>query len=111
MSSLKEFKKAGKKNLWDFKSTVEYPAAFGYAKTNVYELVCSHALQAVSSVELVVAIDKREEDWGFTEALGKYAVELTVDLLSGDFDDPEWKAEYTKWLKSQLVKLGKPSDF
>lgn len=105
MSILKEFKKAGKKNLWDFKTKVEYPAAFGYATTSLYELVDSPALRHVNPVELVVAIDKREEDWGFTESLGKYAVELTVDLLAGEFEDVEWKEEYTKWLKAQLKRL------
>ena len=105
MSTLKEFKKAGKKNLWDFKTKVEYPAAFGYATTNVYELVTSHCMCGVNPVELVVAIDKREEDWGFTESMGKYAVELTVDLLASEFEDIEWKVEYTKWLKAQLKRL------
>ena len=89
MSTLKEFKKAGKKNLWDFKTKVEYPAAFGYATTSLYELVDSPALRHVNPVELVVAIDKREEDWGFTESMGKYAVELTVDLLASEFEDIE----------------------
>ena len=105
MSTLKEFKKAGKKNLWDFKTKVEYPAAFGYATTSLYELVDSPALRQVSPVELVVAVDKREEDWGFTESMGKYAVELTVDLLASEFEDVEWKEEYTKWLKAQLKRL------
>lgn len=105
MRTLKEFKKAGKKNLWDFKTKVEYPAAFGYATTSLYELVDSPAMRHVSPVELVVAVDKREEDWGFTESMGKYAVELTVDLLSSEFEDVEWKEEYTKWLKAQLKRL------
>ena len=105
MSTLKEFKKAGKKKLWDFKTKVEYPAAFGYATTSLYELVDSPALRHVNPVELVVAIDKREEDWGFTESMGKYAVELTVDLLAGEFEDIEWKDEYTKWLNAQIKRL------
>lgn len=103
---LKEFKKYGKKDLWDFKGKVSYQTAFGQQTCSVVDVV--NALSGVNPVEFVVAFDKAQEDWGFTEALGKYCVELTVDMLSENLENEEdrkWKEDYKQWLLLQLKKL------
>lgn len=106
--NLKEFKKWGKKDLWNFNNKVAYSTPFGMASTTVRDIVASISDMGVDPIQLVVAIDKNEENWEFTEALGKYCVELTTDLLSEQSDyeeDKEWKKDYILWLKSQLKKL------
>ncbi|MOA41073.1 hypothetical protein D3C78_1630050 [compost metagenome] len=61
--------------------------------------------------KFTIAFDKYQEDWGFTEKLGKYGVEQVVAMLSDpeyadDKETKEWKEEYKKWLTTQLAKLG-----
>lgn len=106
--SMKEFKKWGKKDLWDFKQKVNYPTAFGMQTTDMCNFAHNVSDICTDHIAFVVAYDKIQEDWGFTECLGKHFVEVIVNLLAEPSDyeeDKQWKEDYKKWLKDQIKKL------
>lgn len=91
-----------KKSVWDYKQQVVVPSICGGHKAPLYQLV-EFVSNTADSFDFIVCLDKISEDWGLTEALGKYAMSEVVKLhVEHGKEDPEWKQETIKLLEGWL---------
>lgn len=111
MSYEKEFKKAQKKQAFDFNEKVDVPSPFGGYKVSLSEFTEYVSNCVDNPAAFVVCYDKIQEDWEFTESLMKYTTEEVVNLLASEhelFDeDKEWKGNLIKYFKEQIKRLEK----
>lgn len=99
-------KKIKSKQFWEYTKKLTIQGQFGDQKVPMADFV-SYVSEVVrgSELDFMQCFDKCQEDWGFTNDIGVYAMGEVVDLLvnHADVDDIEWKAEtiqqLERWLK------------
>lgn len=102
MSTL--YEKYGGRSVHELDTKVKFITIFGHHNVPVVDFECYVEIE--DPKEFVVAFDKNQEDWSFTEELSMYFVEDVVGLLVNNDPCTEgMKERYLSWLKSVVSKL------
>lgn len=105
-----EYKKHQSKCLWNIKAkNIQVQDSFGGHSVKFHDFVDCVSGVVGQPVTFVVAFDKAQEDWDFTEEMCRYFMEQMTVIMTDEYTnehDLEWKADYKKFLKAQLEAIG-----